>query len=199
MSGETTARRMRANDWCILRTSPGRTLGLAKSLADAGLEVWTPSSTYSRRKPRSKATIEIEAPIMPTFVFARAALLPELMRIRALTVSPHPPFSIFRHVGGVPLLADREIVNLRLVEELAQRARLKKSHRHVFPTGQRVHVDDGSFVGLEGVVKGGDGKFALVCFGGSMEFTIATFLFRTDDIAAGSSEAAEPRNAAKAA
>ncbi|WP_242140853.1 hypothetical protein [Sphingomonas sp. TREG-RG-20F-R18-01] len=193
MDNATTARRPRASDWCILRTSPGRTLQLAASLVAAGLDVWSPAQTYDRRKPRSKATVEITAAIMPTFVFARAGLLPELMRIHALPVSPHPPFSIFRHLGGTVLLFDREIANLREAEELRQRARLKvkdlrqraelrRSHRHVFPTGQKVNLQEGSFVGLEGVVQGGDGKFALVCFGGAQAFKIATFLLRTEDI-----------------
>ncbi len=153
----------------------------------------------SRRRPRSKATIEIEAPIMPTFVFARAGLLPALAAIMELPISPHPPFSIFRHLGRIPLLADREIANLRVVEETAQRARLKKSHRYVFPVGQRVNVAEGNFTGLEGVVEGGDGRYALICFGGSMQFKIATFLLRSDDIGSSASEASGPSTAAQAA
>jgi transcription antitermination factor NusG len=185
LQGEMIGRSARASDWCILRTSPGRTLALAKSLSAAGLDVWTPTQTHDRRRPRSKETVEIEAPIMPTFVFARASLVPELMRLRSLEVSPHPGFSIFQHMGRTPLIADREIANLRVVEEIAVRARLKKSHRYVFPAGQKVSVAEGNFVGLEGVVEGGDGKFALVCFGGAMQFKIATFLLRTDEVQAG--------------
>jgi transcription antitermination factor NusG len=186
MLQETIGRRARASDWCILRTSPGRTLSLAKSLSNVGLDVWTPTQTHDRRRPRSKETVQIEAPIMPTFVFARASLVPELMRLRMLEVSPHPGFSLFQHMGRTPLIADREIANLRVIEELAARARLKKSHRYVFPAGEKVRVAEGNFVGLEGVVEGGDGKFALVCFGGAMQFKIATFLLRTDEVQVGS-------------
>ncbi len=193
-----TMRRPRASDWCMLRTSPGRTLALAQSLLAAGLDAWTPSEIHSRRRPRSKATIEIEAPIMPTFVFARAAVIPELVRIQAMPISPHPPFSIFRHLGEIPLLHDHEILNLRAVAELAQRKRLKKSHRYVFPVGEQVKVAEGNFTGLEGIVEGGDGKYALVCFGGSMQFKIATFLLRSDDIDGASGEASGPRTAAQA-
>jgi hypothetical protein len=178
----------------MLRTSPGRTLSLAKSLADAGLDVWTPSEIQSRRRPRSKATFEIQAPIMPTFVFARAAIIPDLLRILALPISPHPAFSVFRHLGRIPLLHDSEILNLRAVE----RNRLKKSHRYVFPVGGKVNVAEGNFTGLEGIVEGGDGKYALVCFGGSMQFKIATFLLRSEDIDGSSSEASGPRTAAQA-
>jgi transcription antitermination factor NusG len=185
MQQDTIGRRARASDWCILRTSPGRTLALAKSLFEAGLDVWTPKQTHDRRRPRSTKTVQIEAPIMPTFVFARAILLPELMRLRSLEASPHPGFSIFQHMGRTPLIADREITNLRVVEEIAIRARLKKSERYVFPAGQKVSVAQGNFVGLEGVVEGGDGNFALVCFGGAMQFKIATFLLRTDEVQAG--------------
>jgi transcription antitermination factor NusG len=186
MAGGMKPARARAHDWCILRTSPGRTLSLAKSLVEAKLDVWTPMQVQSRRRPRSKDTVEIEAPIMPTFVFARSSLLPELLRIEALPISPHPPFSIYRYLGGIVELFDREITNLRAVEELAQRARLKKSHRYVFPAGQKVNVSEGNFTGLEGVVQGGDGKYALVCFGGSVQFKIATFLLRSEDIEAAS-------------
>ena len=44
-----------------------------------------------------------------------------------------------------------------------------------------VHVREGSFTGLTGVVKGGDGKFALICFGGSLQVKIATFLLRAEE------------------
>lgn len=182
----------------MLRTSPGRTLALAQSLLDAGLDAWTPSEIHSRRRPRSKATIDIEAPIMPTFVFARAAEIPALMRIQALPISPHPAFSIFRHLGEIPLLHDREIMNLRAVAEAARRKRLKKSHQYVFPVGGKVNVAEGNFTGLEGIVEGGDGKYALVCFGGSMQFKIATFLLRSEDIDGASGEASGPRTAAQA-
>lgn len=176
-------RRARASDWCILRTSAPRTLTLAASLAAAGIEVWTPKRIDRRRLPRgSKGHKEVEAAIMPTFVFARATELARLQAIRADPISPHPAFSIFHHLDRIPFIAEREVAALRAEEERAQRAALKRQ-RHTFAPGTRVQVPDGAFAGLGGqVVDGGNGKFALVCFGGAFEVQIATFLLRTDEV-----------------
>ena len=64
--------------WCILRTSGARTLALADLLTRAGFEAWSPRKTLKRMKPGVKPrldgtrpTIEIDTPILPTFVFAR--------------------------------------------------------------------------------------------------------------------------------
>lgn len=176
--------------WCILRTAGPRTLLLADSLAAAGLDVWTPAQVIKVRRPRSKITRERVSPIMPTFVFARAKHLGELQRLRNLPISPHPGFSIFSHAGTVPIIGDREIASLRALEaaeaakrqaglDREQRKGLKKQ-RYVFPIGDRVHVQEGSFTGLTGIVQGGDGRFALICFGGALQVKIATFLLRGD-------------------
>jgi len=167
--------------WCILRTSPGRTLNLAKSLAAAGLDVWTPIAEQSRRVPRSKQRREVEMPIMPTFVFARADHIAELTTILSLPINPHPAFSIFRHAGRIPLIADREIAGARAEEDRGKRTKLK-AHRHLFATGSTVKVAEGVGAGLSGIVEQSDGKFALVCFGGRMAMKIATFLLRTDEV-----------------
>jgi hypothetical protein len=179
-----------SDGWCILRTAGPRTLMLAQSLVAAGLDVWTPAQVIKVRRPRSKITRERVSPIMPTFVFARASHLGELQRLRNLPVSPHPGFSIFRHAGTVPIIGDRDIASLRSLEaaeaakrqaglDREQRKGLKKQ-RHVFAIGERVHVPEGSFTGLTGVVQGGDGKFALICFGGTVQVKIATFLLQGD-------------------
>ncbi|MFH7168762.1 hypothetical protein, partial [Klebsiella pneumoniae] len=65
------------NRWTILRTSGGQTLPLMRSLREAGFEVWTPAKTF-RKTIRANTLmgtrqIEVEAPILPTFVFAREA------------------------------------------------------------------------------------------------------------------------------
>lgn len=188
----TMGTRARASDWCILRTSGPRTLGLAASLASAGFEVWTPRRVERRRLPRGrKGHKEVEAAIMPTFVFARASQLTELQAIRADPSNPHPAFSLFKHLGRIPLIAEREVAALRAEEEKARLAVLKRQ-RHTFAPGTRVHVPEGSFAGLSGdVVDGGNGKFALVCFGGSFQVQIATFLLRTDEVQGGPSPGPE--------
>jgi len=172
----------RGNDWCILRTSAGRTLQLVASLRGAGLDAWSPMVVKVTRKPRgSKGRVERECPLMPTFVFARAGCLPDLAAILALPMNPHPAFSIFRYYGRIPLVGDREIAPARAEEERSRKSVLKKTHRHAFPVGEKVRVTEGVAAGMSGVVESGDGSFALVAFG-SFQMKIATFLLGTDDV-----------------
>lgn len=176
---------IRGKDWCILRTSGPRTLAVARSLATAGYDVWTPSQVSSRRRPRSKVAVEYEAPILPTFVFARADRLIDLLRVTSLPINPHPAFSVFRFHDRAPLIADAEIEGLRQYErrcnELAQRKRAK-AHRREFSIGENVSVQDGAWQGLSGIVEGGDGKQARVSFGGSLSVTIATFFLVSNEV-----------------
>lgn len=179
------ARVASADDWCILRTSGARTLPLASSLSAAGFDVWTPAETTSRRQPRSKTRVEREGPIMPTFVFARADRLEDLLQLLGQPLNPHPPFSVFRHGGRIPIIHDVEIGNLRDHEERARdrvRRAKRKGYRHEFAQGERVRVPEGSFAGMTGVVQDGDGKFAFVSFGGALRVKIATFLLVADQV-----------------
>lgn len=122
---DETLRQRRSGDWCILRTSGFRTLPLAKSLAAAGFEVWTPKEVHTRRQGPARQRAEFDAPILPTFVFARADRVRDLVEVQASPTSPHPGFSIFRYYGRIPLLADGSIGNLRQVEiDAAERWRL---------------------------------------------------------------------------
>jgi hypothetical protein len=173
--------------WCILRTSGARTLSLARSLEQAGYEVWTPVETHVRRKPRSTARTEHDAPIMPTFVFARARHLPELARCLAMPLNPHPQFSIFHYLDRIPLLADAELSALRVAEDRAKvrtadRRAKRKSSGKVIPAGTEVSVSDGSWTGMSGVVEESEGKFALVAFGGRVRVKIATFLLERSGV-----------------
>lgn len=171
--------------WCILRTSSGKTLPLARSLAAAGFEVWTPVLTRKRRRARSKVTVEQEGAMMPTFVFARAAHLPELIALRSQPISRHPSFSIFRWVGRTPLIADGDMAALRDVEdqeyERVRRAALR-AQRKAFPVGERVRVVEGTFGGMTGIVERGDSKEAFVNFGGQMRVRVATWLLASDAV-----------------
>lgn len=167
--------------WCILRTSGGRTLPLAKSLASAGFDVWTPVQTLTKRRGRVRERIAYDAPIMPTFVFARADQLPDLARIASQPFSSHPDFSIFRHLGRVPLISDTEVAEARRVEERGRRAALVGT-RKSFVVGQPVRVSDGPGAGLSGeVIANGDGKFVLVAFG-AVRLKIGAWLLGTDEV-----------------
>jgi hypothetical protein len=112
--------------WCILRTSGGRTLPLANSLAQSGFEVWTPKRVTKRPAPgqarrlvmgRRRKMIEIETAILPGFVFARAHQLDDLARIAdAAEIGPYPDFSIFKFGGRAPIVGDSSVQGLRDAE-----------------------------------------------------------------------------------
>lgn len=164
--------------WCILRTSPGRTLPLFRSLVEAGMDAWTPVEVLKRRRPRSKITLEIDAPILPTFVFAPASHLQDLMRLAAAPTGPHPAFSVFRHLDRVPLIEAGQIEGIR-AEEQRGRRKAQQAQRRTFAPGQGVSVPEGPFAGMSGIVQEGDGKFALVAFG-DFKVKIATFLLEAE-------------------
>lgn len=110
-------------EWCILRTSGGRTIALAKSLEDAGFVVWTPVSTTRRsvRRGVHRVMIERTAPIAPTFVFAAAEHLHDLAREARRPFSRHPSFSVFQRAGRAPLIGEASIAGMR-DEEAGARA-----------------------------------------------------------------------------
>lgn len=118
--------RIARRGWCILRTSGARTLALAASLNAAGLEAWTPLRTFKRERRGKSArtdgrriTVEVDAPILPTFVFARVVHILDLESASKDPRSPHPPFSVFHHTGRIPLIADRDVVGLQEAEHTA--------------------------------------------------------------------------------
>jgi hypothetical protein len=120
--------------WCILRTRGGQTLPLARSLRDAGLDVWSPAREIRktvRRGTHTEQRLEIAIPILPTFVFAReqdlASLDDLIQEAIADEYSPHPAFSIFRYNGRIPLIGDSEVVGLR--EEEAREAATMQAMR----------------------------------------------------------------------
>ncbi len=121
-----------AGTWCILRTSGGRTVPLARSLAAAGFEVWTPVRTTRRPAPgqrrqlvmgQRRKLIDVDLAILPGFVFARADQLHDLARVAAAEHSPHPSFSVFHQAGRVPLVREGSITGLRAAEDDARNLR----------------------------------------------------------------------------
>ena len=121
-----------AGTWCILRTSGGRTVPLARSLGAAGFEVWTPVRTIRRPAAgqgrrlvmgQRRKLIDVDLAILPGFVFARADQLHDLLRAAGAELSPHPAFSVFHHAGRVPLVREGSIIGLRHAESEAAAAR----------------------------------------------------------------------------
>lgn len=172
-------------EWIILRTAGPRTLPLWRSLASAGFDAWTPVTSLTRRRPRSREERTIEQAILPTFVFVAADRLADVLGVLRAPISPHPGFSLVTHAGRVPVVTERDITGLRSAEAEAVRAaerRLRKSHRQAFEVGQSVTIKDGSWTGLTGVIDGGDDRFARVVFGSGMSVKISTFLLIRDDV-----------------
>lgn len=117
--------------WCILSTSSGRTLPLARSLAKAGFEVWTPTRTIRRPAPgqrrslvlgRRRKMVEVDVAILPGFVFARAVHLGDLAAITIDPAARHPAFTVFQLGGRAPLVSDASIAGLRDEEAAATAA-----------------------------------------------------------------------------
>ena len=107
--------------WCILRTSGGQTLPLMRSLREAGFDAWTPAKTF-RKTYRAKTIsgtrqVEVEAPILTTFVFVREHDLDALAHLMVQQPSPHPAFSIFRVAAKAPTIGDASIQGLRDEEQ----------------------------------------------------------------------------------
>jgi hypothetical protein len=164
--------------WCILRTSGRYTLPLAASLRKAGFEAWTPSYVQQRRLPRAKARAERPMPLLPTFVFAKARHVPDLVLLADDPTKDHEGFSVFRYLGRIPLIADVELEALRTEENRAA----PKQKQRVYREGEAVKLSQGSFAGLPGVVQdGGDRRYTFVAFGGTMRVKISTFLLRSDE------------------
>ena len=160
-------------NWCILRMSGARTLPVMRSLIAAGIEAWTPVETVKVRRSRGKTgREEREGAMLPTFVFAAAEHLPALAAAIRDPRSPHPAFSIFRHLGRVPLVSDRGIEALRMAERRA----VPKHKQHAFRSGDSVRMPDGPFGGMSGTVTKGDGRRTFVQLGGWFgEVEIETF------------------------
>lgn len=164
--------------WCILRTAGPRTLPLASSLDAAGIEAWTPIEMVKRRIPRKPGRVEKAAPLLPTFVFVPEVHLSDLWRISRMIVSPHPAFAFFRHNGAVPLIAQREVDKLRVLENRMT----PKRRRPTMAIGAEVIPTDGAFAGMTGVVVESDGKATLVAFGGWMNLKIETSILIGGDV-----------------
>jgi hypothetical protein len=121
-----------------------------------------------RRIPRRRD--EQPAPLLPTFVFACAGRLMDLIEASSALKSPHPDFSIFHYDGRIPLIADEDLRGLRLSE----RKSVPTAKQRIFSQGEAVKVADGPFAGMSGIVQR-DGKFVLVTFD-RLEVQIARFL-----------------------
>jgi hypothetical protein len=171
--------------WCILTTAGPRTLPLARALAAAGMAAWTPSRMQRKigRGKQRDQVVQVETAITPTFVFVAAEHVADLLRIRALPVSPYPAFRLMRHGDRIPLVSNAGLASLRAAEERFAQSLLKTTRRSV-PVGTTVRLSKGAFAGMTGVVEGGTDKEARVNFGSGFVVSIASYLLGTDVVQA---------------
>lgn len=155
--------------WCILRMASASTLNVRDALNKAGFDVWTPIERKIGRRPRTRAHYDKRFALMPSYVFADARRIEDLVK---LTMSPNPEvrFTIFKHQGGFPLIADAELDALRQIEGrklgIFERLKAKGKRPPTFAPGTTVQASSGGFEGLAGVVEETRGKFTLVSYAG---------------------------------
>jgi transcription antitermination factor NusG len=176
-------------DWCILRTSGRYTLRLAQSLGEDGFEVWTPTEARKIRIPRMNLRRDVTLPLMPSYVFARARHLVDLIQMASMPFKPrraqgrpsHADFSVMHFHDTIPLIRDGHLQSLRQLE--AKRTPRKRAAQ-TFPQGMevRVKVEGGSFAGMKGVVQRSDHGHSLVFIDKRLTVKIPTSLLLENNI-----------------
>ena len=156
--------------WCILRSASTDTLPLVKSLTNAGYNVWTPTERRTGRMPRTRTEYDKTFALMPSYAFADATAIDDLLKLAMVPNRKHPSFTIFQHDGGIPLIADTDLGGLREEEArcdaVYDRHKKKTTKGPHFDEGAIVGANSGGFEGLSGVVVGEAGQFTLVSFDG---------------------------------
>lgn len=146
--------------WCIIRMAASSTLSLFDSLTSAGFNVWTPIETKRRRANQARDRIDVRCPMMPTYIFAEAESLPNLLTIAMLPSKDHRDFSVMRCNNRFPLIADACLSAVRLEERRVK----PKPDLPTFAPGTTVRLAEGGFAGMSGVVEATAGNFVLVAF-----------------------------------
>lgn len=163
----------RDDSWFILRTAGRSTLVLARTLAEDGFDVWTPSRTHRIRIPRANVKRDVKLPLLPSFIFVRSRHLEELLHLASLTDKPrrdpnggrnsrsaHRDFTVFHYLDRIPMIADRSLEPLRQKE----RELIPRKEAPQFKQGAKVRVGSGAFEGLKGRVERCKSGYALVIF-----------------------------------
>lgn len=167
---------MTSPQWCILRCSGPNTLPLLTSLTKAGFEVWTPVELITRRVPKANVKRRLENAMLPSYLFAAADRLIDLIQLANTPGKDHRDFRVFKQLDRFPLIADATLAPLRLEE------RRKKPAPEGLKAGDDVRMTDGAYAGLRGVVEKGGSKFAVVRVPGfQMSLKIAAYYLLRDE------------------
>jgi hypothetical protein len=179
--------------WCILRTAGPRTLSLAKSLTDVGMDAWTPVAKVTRRLSRKPVWVHYDAPFTPTHVFVRIEHLAELEQCRAMPINPHPAFSIFRPYGKTAEVTDAQLAPLRAIEERSRQVAEKRKAvdergtAEPYTPGEAVKIE-GAFTGLTPVVAASDRRWTEVVIAPGFSLKIDTSQLRRLNVSADAAE-----------
>ena len=162
--------------WCILRTSNANTLPLARSLEAAGFTVWVPVELVTHRVPRHHVKRKVATAMIPVYVFAAADALLDLIQLANTPGKQHRDFTVYKHNGRFPLVADATLAPLRLEE------RKTKAPEEPFKPDDAVRLTDGAYAGLRGKIVKAKGKFASVEIPGfSGPIKVAAYYLLQDD------------------
>jgi transcription antitermination factor NusG len=152
-----------AERWCVLRCSNTKTLELAASLADAGFDAWSPAETIQRRARRGTKPETLTVPLTPSFVFARADRVADLLdlahspalnyrvwdpELKRMVTRGHPYFRVFYYLGEIATVPDHQLEPLRSLE----RKRKPKPVTRTMAQGERIRLAEAGFEGLWGTV-----------------------------------------------
>lgn len=169
---------MARGDWIILRTAPNRTAALADELVRAGYSAWTPVLTVEKVKDGKR--VEVGVCLTPSFVFADNGAAMDLLRLTRLPAQTYrewdseqrrmvtrgiPLFRLFRHMGEIAAIPDRQLDALR---ERVARSIPKPLPPLVEPLekAERVLLKDAGFEGLWATVETSDKKMTRVLVDG---------------------------------
>ena len=161
-----------ADTWIILRCSTANTLPLAKTLARAGFDVWTPIEQKTKRVPRANVKRVIDYAMLPSYLFVRANHLLDMMQLANSPTREHRDFRVFHYLGGIPMIADETLAPLRLLERKSK----VKDETTRLKAGDAVRLADGGFAGMSGVIESAGTNYAMVRLTGfPMPLKIANF------------------------
>ncbi len=177
------------SDWIILRTAGRSTLNLAKSLGEDGFDVWTPIENRTIRVPRKNVRRPITLPLMPSYVFAKAGHLIDLLEMACLDFKPrraagqpaHAGFTVMHYHDRIPVIGEGQLHSLRRLEHKLK-PKVKADHSFGKGVQVRVKIEGGSFAGMKGVVRKSDSGHTLVCFDDRLEVKIDTLLLEENQL-----------------